>query len=160
VKSRLSAVILVVAVSTGFYLLLIDTVSSPELYAMAGIVVLASAAFMASREQGFIEAAIKGRWLLRAWRPLLGVPTQIVLVSREAFTQCVHPQRVRGTFRTVAFAAGDRPEDIGRRALSEALGSLAPNTIVIGVDTEREQLLVHQLYRGGSPEDLDVLRLG
>jgi hypothetical protein len=113
---RLSAVILVVAVTTGFYLLLIDTVSFPELYAMAGIVLVAAAAFMASLESGFSEAAVKPRWLLRAWRPILSIPTQTLVVSWEALTQCVRPQGERGSFRTVA-GAGDQPEDIGLRAL-------------------------------------------
>jgi hypothetical protein len=44
--------------------------------------------------------------------------------------------------------------------MSEAFGSLAPNTVVLGIDTERELLLVHQLRRNGRPEDLDVLRVG
>lgn len=157
---RLSAVILVVAATSGFYLVLIDTVSSPELYAMAGIVALATVAFMASREQGFTEARVRGRWWLRAWRPIASIPTQMTLVIREALAQCVRPRAARGSFRVVSFAAGDRPEDVGRRALTELLGSLAPNTIVIGVDTERELLLVHQLHRTGTPNELDVLRLG
>jgi hypothetical protein len=157
---RLGTVIVAVAVTTGFYLVLIDTVSSPELYAMAGIVLLAAVAFLASLEQEFTEAAVKGGWLPRAWRPIISVPAHSLLVSREALAQCVHPREARGGFRTVSFAAGEQPEDIGRRALSEALGSLAPNTIVIGVDTERELLLVHQLHRTGSPQELDVLRLG
>jgi hypothetical protein len=49
---------------------------------------------------------------------------------------------------------------MGRRALAETVGSVAPNTIVIGIDDERGLLLVHQLRRHGGPEDLDVTRLG
>ena len=57
-------------------------------------------------------------------------------------------------------AGGDGSRDVGRRALAEGLGSLAPNTIVIGVDDERDLLLVHQLHRSGGREELDVLELG
>jgi hypothetical protein len=154
------AVLIGVGLATGFYLVLIDTVSLPELYAMAGIVLLAGLAFMASVEQGFVEAAVRPRWLLAAWRPVVSVPGQVVLVAREALAQLVHRRAARGAFRAIAFTAGEEPDDVGRRALSEILGSLAPNTIVIGVDTERQLLLVHQLHRTGGPEDLDVLRLG
>ncbi|MCW3018653.1 MAG: hypothetical protein JWN10_961, partial [Solirubrobacterales bacterium] len=52
----------------------------------------------------------------------------------------------------------DSARDAGRRALAESFGSLAPNTIVIGVDPERDLLLVHQLRGGGGR--VDVLELG
>ncbi|MDQ6835346.1 MAG: Na+/H+ antiporter subunit E [Actinomycetota bacterium] len=148
------------ALAASFYLLLIDTTSLPELYAMAGVVLLAGLAFLASLQQGFTEASIRPRWLLRGYRPLLGVPRQIALVAVEAAAQLIHPRRTRGRLRAIPFAGGEGPHDIGRRALSEALGSLAPNTIVIGVDPERHLLLVHQLHRDGDADELDVLGLG
>jgi hypothetical protein len=49
---------------------------------------------------------------------------------------------------------------VGRSALAESLGSFAPNTIVIGVDPERELILGHQLRRTGGDEAIDVLGLG
>ncbi len=157
---RAFAVTLGAAVTAGFYLVLIDTTRLPELYAMAGIVLLAAIAFAASLDQGLTEAAIRGRWLLRAYRPVLQVPAHVVLLTLEVADQLLRRRPSRGGFRAVAFAAGQEPTDIGRRALSEILGSLAPNTIVIGVDAERQLLLVHQLRRTGKAEDLDVLRLG
>ena len=50
--------------------------------------------------------------------------------------------------------------ETGRRALAESLGSFAPNTIIVGVDAERELLLGHQLRPGGGDEAIDVLGLG
>lgn len=49
---------------------------------------------------------------------------------------------------------------MGKRALAESLGSFAPNTIVIGVDAERELLLGHQLRRSGGDDSIDVMKLG
>ena len=99
--------------------------------------------------------------MLKIWRPVAKVPLDIVLVSAEALAQLVRRRAVRGQFRAVRFdAMGDTPEDTARRALTDVLGSLAPNTIVIGVDQERGLLLVHQLRRQGEPRNLDVLRLG
>jgi hypothetical protein len=40
------------------------------------------------------------------------------------------------------------------------MGSLSPNTIVVGVDTERGLVLVHQLQRQGDAEQIDPLGLG
>lgn len=155
------------AVATGFvlgavfYMVLIDTVDLPELYAAAGVALLAGVAFEISREHGLADAEIATGWLAGVWRVAVRIPPQITVVSWEAVVQLFAPRRSRGVFRAVPFAGvGDGPRDAGRRALTEALGSLTPNTIVIGIDPERNLLLVHQLRPGGGAEELDLMRLG
>jgi hypothetical protein len=144
-----------------FYLLLIDTVSTPELYAGLAAVLLAAAAFEASREIGIAEATLSPKWLLRSWRVLVRVPLHIVLVTRVALAQLIAPRATRGRFRTTTFRAGDdSPHNVGRRGVTEALGSMAPNTIVVGVDPDKDLMLVHQLYVQGGREELDSLGLG
>ncbi len=144
-----------------FYLWLIDTADPPELYAGLGVAVLAALAFELSRHQMHDEASLSVGWLTGALRLAVQIPGQIGLVSREAILQLLRPRADRGEFRAVSFRGGDdSARAMGRRALSEALGSLAPNTIVIGVDTERDLLLVHQLHRRGGREQLDPLGLG
>lgn len=145
----------------GFYLLLIDTPSLPELYALAGVAVACALAFALAREQRFAEARIAPWWLVSAWRVITKIPLDIVLLCWETLRQLVAPRRVRGQFRAGAFGAvKETPDDAGRRALSEWLGSLSPNTIVIGVDPQRRVLLVHQLRRQGDAEEIDPLGLG
>jgi hypothetical protein len=143
-----------------FYLLLIDTTSLAELYVLAAVALLAAIAFETSREQGFTEAKFHARWLRLVWRPIGRIPIDVVLVCREALAQLLQRRRTRGQFRAVRFAGGESEADHGRRALTELLGSLAPNTIVIGIDPERGLLLVHQLRREGDRDQLDMLRLG
>lgn len=156
-----ASALLGVLIGGAFYLLLIDTVSAPELYAGAGATLLAAIAFEVSREVGLAEATISPAWLVRGWRVIASVPRHIVLVSWAALAQLVAPRSVRGRFRAVPFrAGGDGVRDVGRRALSEALGSLAPNTIVVGVDPDRDLILVHQLHVRGGREELDPLGLG
>jgi hypothetical protein len=83
------------------------------------------------------------------------------MVSWVALAQLVDRRRTRGAFRAVPFRCGDDEAlEIGRRGLAESLGSFAPNTIIIGVDHERELLLGHQLRRAGGTEAIDVLELG
>jgi hypothetical protein len=145
----------------GFYLLLIDTTSLPELYVLAGVAVACGLAFAVGHESEFVEARIRLSWLLRIGRLAKRIPLDIGLVCWEALVQLVAPRRTRGTFRAAAFGAvNPDPADAGRRALVEALGSVAPNTIIVGVDSERGLLLVHQLRRQGDPDQLDVLGLG
>jgi hypothetical protein len=147
------------ALAAAFYLVLIDTVSTPELYAMCGVVLLAGGAFVAAREEAFPQK-IKARWLLGSWRVLAGLPMQIVLVCRDALVQPFTRTATRGRFRAVPFRCGEAPDDRGRRALAESLGSFAPNTIVLGVDTDSGLLLVHQLHPRGGSDELDVMELG
>jgi hypothetical protein len=158
---RLWLVTLGLLIGGGFYLLLIDTASLPELYVLAGVALFCGVAFFLSREEGFMEARVAPTMLLGLWRLALKIPLDIVVVCWEALAQLVRPRPARGSFRAVPFDATEQTApDTGRRALTEALGSMAPNTIVVGVHVERGLLLVHQLRRQGPPEDLDVLRLG
>jgi hypothetical protein len=144
-----------------FYLLLIDTTSLPELYVLAGVAAGCGVTFSVGREREFVEARISPRWLLSAASLLWRIPSDIVIVCREAVSQLRSPQATRGVFRAAAFGAVQgTPEAVGRRALVETLGSMAPNTIIVGVDADRGLLLVHQLRRDGEPEDLDPLGLG
>ncbi len=150
-----------VLLAAPFYLLLIDTVDSPEVYAGLVVVAIAVVAFQAARVQGFQRTSVAPSWLARSWRALARVPVHIWLVSAEALAQLDEHKRTRGRWRAVRFTAtGGSPRDCGARALAEAAGSLAPNTIVVGVDRERSLLLVHQLHRQGGREELDVLGLG
>jgi hypothetical protein len=128
---------------------------------LAGVALVCGVTFTLAREQGFVEASIELRSLAGAWRVLFEIPRDIVVVCSEAVAQAIAPKPARGSFRAVRYGAVEEtPQGAGRRAMSEAFGSLAPNTVVLGIDTERELLLVHQLRKQGGPEDLDVLRVG
>lgn len=146
----------------GLYMLLIDTTSLPELIAAVAAAAIAATGFELAREQeaaGGVTARV--RWLATLHRALLKVPKDIALVTSMAIRQLVAPQRVNGTFRAVPFRCGPEHDiEVGRRALAESFGSFAPNTIIVGVDVERELILGHQLHRTGGAEAIDVLRLG
>lgn len=150
-----------VLIGGGFYLQLIDTTSLPELYVLAGVALACGVGFQLAREEGFVEARIVPWLLLRSWRLIWRIPSDIGILCWEAVVQLVHPRRTRGVFRAARFTATDETSShAGRRALAETVGSVAPNTIIVGVDTERKLLLTHQLRRHGPPGDLDVTRLG
>jgi hypothetical protein len=144
------------------YLLLIDITDLPELIVGAGAAAIAATGFELAREQrtvGGLRARL--RWFAKAHRLLRTVPSDIAWVSILAVRQLFRPRDVNGTFRAVPFHCGDEERlETGRRALAESLGSFAPNTIIVGVDAERELLLGHQLRRRAGDEAIDVLDLG
>ena len=145
-----------------FYLLLIDTASSPELYAGAAAVLLAALACTAANRSGLRGAGAAPVRPAAVIRALTWIPLDIFWVSVAAIAQLLSPRVPRGEMRAVPFRHGgtDDGRDMGRRALAEAAGSLAPNTIVIGVDEERDLIIAHQLRRSGGRNRIDVLELG
>jgi multisubunit Na+/H+ antiporter MnhE subunit len=159
---RLRLVAMGFVLAGAVYMLLIDTSSLPELYAGAAVALIAALVFEASREQGLAEASARPAWVLRAWRAVARIPVDVCAVSAAALQQVFAPVARRGVVRTAPFKHGTQTSarDAGRRALAEALGSLAPNTIVIGVDPQRDVIVVHQLREGGDTRALDVLGLG
>lgn len=143
------------------YLLLIDVTDLPELIVGAGAAAIAATAFELAREER-IAGLVRPRlsWLVRAHRPLLKVPVDVAALSVVAVRQLVRPRPVNGVFRAVPFRCTNEEHEFGRLALAESLGSFAPNTIIVGVDLERQLILGHQLRPGGGAESIDVLGLG
>lgn len=147
--------------AAGFYLLLIDITDLPELIVGAGAAVLAATGFELARQQGLAGESLRLRWLLKIHRVLLRVPADIAIVSLAALRAATDRDGVRGGFRSLPFACGDQKQlETGRRALAEALGSLAPNTFVVGIDAEQEVIVAHQLRPTSGREAVDVLELG
>lgn len=144
------------------YLLLIDTTSLAELIVLAGAAAIAATGFELAREQQTVGGlSVRLRWFTSLYRPLIKAPSDIVVVSGLALRQLFKPRQVNGTFRAVRFRCGpDHDIEIGRRALAEWFGSFAPNTIIVGVDVERELILGRQLHSSGGAEAIDLLGLG
>jgi hypothetical protein len=146
--------------SAALYLLLIDTTDTPELIVGAVAAAIAATGLELAREQRLVGETIRARWLARLYRPLLNAPGDIRRVSVAALSQLVTPRPARGEFRTLGFPTrSDHEREDGRRALAQSFGSFAPNTIIIGVDPERELILAHQLERAGGADAIDPLGL-
>jgi hypothetical protein len=149
------------AFSAALYLLLIDITDLPELIVGAGAAVLAATGLELAREQGLVGESVHLRWLLRAHRPLLKVAADVAFVSLAAFRALLRRDPQQGGFRAVRFETGeDQQHGSGRRALAEALGSFAPNTVVVGIVQERELILAHQLWPRGGRDAVDPMELG
>lgn len=149
------------AFAAALYLLLIDTTDLPELIVGGVAAALAATGSELARQQRVVGESLRLGWLRRLYRPLLRVPLDIAQVSAAAVKQLVRPRPRVGEFRTVKFTChGDERRDDGRAALAIAAGSFAPNTMVVGVDHERDLMLVHQLHVSDSADTVDLLELG
>jgi multisubunit Na+/H+ antiporter MnhE subunit len=137
-----------------------DSPKLPELLAGAIVATIAATATELVRRQRVAGIAIRPQFLARLWRVAAGVVPDVGRLTVAALAQLLHPRDARGRTVAIPFAhGGEEPRDNGRRALAQALGSFAPNTIVAGIDPEGGRLIAHQLDPTGSPSDLDPLGL-
>lgn len=139
-------------VLAALWLALVDTVVVPEL--VAGAVAAAIAATGAVIVRGQRRLVLRPRlgWVRCAGRPLWGTVADLVPLARALWRRGVRRREERGAIVEVPYAAvADDPDAAAHRAFTEALGSLAPNTLVVDVDRERRVLIVHQLVPSDDP---------
>jgi multisubunit Na+/H+ antiporter MnhE subunit len=137
-----------------------DSGKLPELVAGAIVATVAATATELVRRQRVAGIALRPAFLRRAWRVVAGVVPDVGRLTVAAFSQLLRPRDARGRTIAIPFPhGGDEPQENGRRALAQALGSFAPNTIVIGIDPDRGRLIAHQLEPTPSSSDLDPLSL-
>ena len=143
------------------WMLLVDNESLPELLVGAGVVCIATVGSELVRAQRIAQVRVRAAWLARLWKPTARIPVDVGIVMWALVRQLVERRPERGTVRAIRFrVTGEDPESNARRALAELAGSMAPNTIVIGVDQRRRIVIAHQLERTGSAEStLDPLEL-
>lgn len=138
---RLGGILVALTLTGGFYLLLIDTTAGPELYAGAAIVLVATAAFEVSREQGARLAEEPRAWARELRRALVRVPRESAELTLLAVRQAIRPVDRVGRLRTHTADA----ERVSQRARREILGSLSPGSIVIGHDDSGNRERLHEL---------------
>jgi multisubunit Na+/H+ antiporter MnhE subunit len=133
-------------VLAALYLLLVDTTLLPELVAGAVIAAVGATGAVLVRGQRHLLLRPRARWLRGTWRPLAGLVTDLVPLARVLVTHGVLRRPSPSRLVEVPYDhTADDPEDAAHRALTQALGSLAPNTVVVDIDDERGVLLAHQL---------------
>jgi multisubunit Na+/H+ antiporter MnhE subunit len=144
------------------WLWLDDTVATPEL--VTGAVSAALAATVAEFVLAKAAPAVRFRirWLRQVWRLPLAAVADLGRLTHVLVLSLLGRRAPGGRFRAYRFSAGsaDNPEDVGRRALAKLAGSFGPNTVVVGIDAERDLILVHQLEPDDSVRSADPLELG
>lgn len=142
------------------WLVLVDSPKLAELAAGAFVAALGATGAELVRRQRVAGIALRVRFVRRAPALLAAAVSDVGRLTIAAFAQLVRPRPVRGRVVAIPFRhGGDEPDATGRRALAIGLGSFAPNSIMIGIDSEADRLLVHQLDPTRDPSDLDPLCL-
>jgi multisubunit Na+/H+ antiporter MnhE subunit len=131
------------------WLLLTSTLAGSEAIVGVGASAIAATFAEMSREHVAPRFRPRARWLARGWRVPVAMVTDTWLVLLALWGELTGTKRVRGSLRTVPFHHGGErdPRASARRALAEIGVSMTPNTVVIGVDPDRDVLVVHQLVQ-------------
>jgi multisubunit Na+/H+ antiporter MnhE subunit len=129
-----------------FWVMLDDSISTDELLAGAGAAVLAALLAELVTYQAATRFRMRIQWLV----PALSLPGQAVrdtgIVYRALWRRLVRGEQPPSAFLELPARYGDdSPEGMTRRALLVGGTSVAPNTFVLGIDKDRDVMVVHRL---------------
>jgi hypothetical protein len=128
------------------YVLLADNPVLPELVTGVVAAAIGATGAVVVRRQRARLLRPRPRMLKAAWRPLLGIFADLVPLARVLITSGILRRPSESDLQETPFThLSDSGEDAAERALAEALGSLAPNRVVVGLDRERGVLVTHRL---------------
>ena len=134
-----------------FWVMIDDSVNTDELLAGAGAAALAALFADLVTHQAATRFRMRIRWLA----PALSLPGQVVrdlvIVYAALGRRLVHGEQPPSAFlERPARCGDDTPAGLTRRTLLVGGTSVAPNTFALGIDRERDVMVVHQLVAQAS----------
>ena len=129
-----------------FWVMLDDSIATDELLAGAGAAALAALLAEVVTYQAATRLRIRVTWLI----PALSLPGQVVrdtgIIYHALWRRLVHGEQPPSAFVELPARYGnDTPEGMTRRTLLVGGTSVAPKTFVLGIDPERDVMVVHRL---------------
>lgn len=123
-----------------------DSLLFSELLVGAGVAALAASLVEIAQYQAGSHVRIRIEWLASAVTLPLDVARDTFIVFAALARRLVTGSLPPSGFKEVpVHAGGDSTEDVTRRALIIGGTSLAPNTFALGIDDERDVMVVHHL---------------
>jgi multisubunit Na+/H+ antiporter MnhE subunit len=132
-----------------FWVMIDDSISTDELLAGAGAAALAAAFADLVTYQAATRFRMRIEWLV----PALSLPGQVfrdtIIVYHALWRRLVHGEQPPSAFAELPARFGDNSaEGMTRRTLLVGGTSVAPNTFVLGIDPDRDVMVVHRLVSG------------
>jgi multisubunit Na+/H+ antiporter MnhE subunit len=133
-----------------FWVMLDDSLAADELLAGAGAAAIAASLAELVTYQAASRFRMRIGWFVPALRLPGEVARDTVIVYHALWRRLVHGEQPPSAFieRPVRFG-DDTPEGVTRRTLLVGGTSVAPNTFVLGIDSERDVMVLHQLVAEG-----------
>jgi multisubunit Na+/H+ antiporter MnhE subunit len=129
-----------------FWVMLDDSIAFDELLAGAGAAAIAASLAEVVSYQAASRFRMRIGWLVPALRLPGQVVSDMVIIYRALLRQLVHGEQPPSAFLELPVRFGDdTPEGVTRRTLLVGGVSIAPNTFVLGIDAERDVMVIHRL---------------
>jgi multisubunit Na+/H+ antiporter MnhE subunit len=134
------------ALMMSFWVAIDDSLESDELLVGAGAAALAALAAEVITDQAAVRFKMRPRWLLPALRLPGNVARDTWIVFAALARMLARGQRPDSEFAELPVGYGDDTA-LGqtRRTLLTGAQSLAPNMFVLGLDPDRDVMVVHRL---------------
>ena len=130
----------------GLWVAIDDSIGLAEVGTGAGAAALGAFLAEVACYQAATRFRMRAAWILRAFTLPGRVLSDTVLVFRALWRRCVHGEQPASGFRELPARFGDdSDEGVTRRVLLVGANSLAPNTFVLGIDRDRDAMVVYQL---------------
>ena len=141
------------ALMMSFWVMLDDSISTDELLAGAGAAALAALLAEVVTYQAASRFRMRIEWLV----PALSLPGQVardmVTVYAALWRRLTRGEQPSSMFLELPARFGDdSAEGVTRRTLLIGGTSVAPNTFVLGIDKDRDVMVVHRLVAGNQAE--------
>jgi hypothetical protein len=140
------------------WMLLASKMEKPEVYVAIAAALVATLADQVVKQEEVISFRPRLKQALLIFsEPYYALTGSAALL--KAFWRKLAGKPSEAQFRAVAYdAGGDDPESQARRCLMVAYMTIPPNFIIIGIDREKNQILVHQV--SPTPTPLIAKKLG
>jgi multisubunit Na+/H+ antiporter MnhE subunit len=136
----------------GLWMLFVSNMHTAEFLAGVAAALIASVADAVLKAEGFAKFKPRFKWLLlmtwEFWYIISDTWAIMLALARRMLGK-----KSRAQFQTVKFdVGGDDAQSWARRALVTVYTTIPPNSIVIGIDRERELMLLHEVVPAPTPE--------
>jgi multisubunit Na+/H+ antiporter MnhE subunit len=129
-----------------FWVVVDDSFRLDELLAGAGAAALGATLAELAGHQAGIRFRLRARWIVPALRLPWQVVRDTIVVFAALWRRLARGEEPRSGFVAQPVRYGDDSDiDVTRRVLLVAAQSVAPNTFALGLDEERDQIVIHQL---------------
>ena len=137
-------------VSFCVWLLFVNTTHVHELWMAAASAVITASAAEIVRAQPFASFRPRPAWILQAWREPWYIVEGCATIFWVFLKHLFHAEP--SVLREVVFdPGGSDPASAARRALAIAYTTTPPNFVVLGIDLDKNVMLVHQVSETETP---------
>jgi multisubunit Na+/H+ antiporter MnhE subunit len=129
-----------------FWVMIDDSISTGEVLAGAGAAALGALLAEVVSYQAATRFRMRIEWLVPALRLPGQVAGDLVTVYAALWRRVARGEQPPSTFAELPARYGDdTPEGVTRRVLLIGGTSVAPNTFALGIDSDRDVMVVHRL---------------